>query len=97
MVSPNALCNPFLASILASVAVTLAGQPLAGQEGEPADADAVAREMSNPVGSLASLNLQATYTRFGGSAPAAVPGSGSGDAGSGASLRGRTRSARRLS
>ena len=38
---------------------------------DPASASEVARELSNPVGSLASLNLQVNYNRWDGSIPGA--------------------------
>ena len=56
--------------ILASVLMVVA--PASAQDAEPVGAQSaaeVARELSNPVGSLASLNLQVNYNQWGGSAP----------------------------
>lgn len=51
------------AALLLPVGGSLAGQEAAGG----ADADALARELSNPVGALASLTFQGTYGLFDGS------------------------------
>ena len=49
--------------------VVLAASPAFGQEEAAKSADEVARELSNPVGSLASMVLQGSYSQLGGSAP----------------------------
>jgi hypothetical protein len=51
----------------AVAAVLLAGS--VGAQDSAQDADALARELSNPVGSLASLVFQGTYNVWGGSIP----------------------------
>jgi len=66
----SARVAPYFLMILASVLMVVA--PASAQDAEPVGAQSaaeVARELSNPVGSLASLNLQVNYNQWGGSAP----------------------------
>ena len=58
-----------LAGVGLALGLLLAGPADAQQEEK--SADELAREMSNPVGSLASLTFQGTWTRWGGSASGA--------------------------
>jgi hypothetical protein len=60
-----------LVVVLVSVAAAVAAASASAQESVSAapSADQVARELSNPVGSLASLVLQGNYAKLGGSAP----------------------------
>ena len=49
--------------------IAMSAIPAQAQEGEAKSADEVARELSNPVGSLASMVLQGNYNQLGGTAP----------------------------
>jgi hypothetical protein len=67
-------CNRFgagLVFVLVTATAALAAAPVSAQKSAPAaqSADEVARELSNPVGSLASLVFQGNYAQLGGSAP----------------------------
>lgn len=58
------------------VLVILIGSPATAQESESTEpaksADEIAKELSNPVGSMASMVFQGTQTHWGGSAPGAT-------------------------
>ena len=62
---------PRLFVVLGAVVATLPAASASAQESAAAapSADQVARELSNPVGSLASLVFQGNYAQLGGSAP----------------------------
>jgi hypothetical protein len=47
----------------------LAQSDTSNADGSEKNADAIAKELSNPVGSLSSLTFQGTYAQWGGSAP----------------------------
>ena len=51
------------------IGIFLLSQTLLAQEKPTKSADEIARELSNPVGSLASLVFQGTWTQWGGSLP----------------------------
>lgn len=56
-------------SLLCAVALLLFAATADAQESEEKSVEDVARELSNPVGSLASMVFQGTWTRWGGDAP----------------------------
>jgi len=71
-IEPPVVARPTLRGLTALTAILVAVSPTSAQETGPAAAPTaaeVARELSNPVGSLASLNLQVNYNQWGGSAP----------------------------
>jgi hypothetical protein len=57
--------------LLATVVATGSVATTAAQEGESKSVDEVARELSNPVGSTASLVFQGTWSQWGGDLPGA--------------------------
>lgn len=58
-------------AILFATVVGASVAPAAAQDDSRASVDDVARELSNPVGSTASLVFQGTWSRWGGDLPGA--------------------------
>lgn len=67
----NGLMRSSLAPAVGALCLALGFHAVPVDAQEERSADELAREMSNPVGSLASLTLQGSWTRWGGSAQGA--------------------------